>query len=640
MKLENINEKWRIINCKVPILAILSVFILFPDFLFIGIPSVNENSSPWESLDPSWNQGVLFAKVKNVVWGEDLVFTYGPLSFLATRFITDDLKWMLIGFDIFLSLNLFGFLYVKFKTSNHFLITVILVVLFTLIIPTYLGSGVPVLLFLLLIFWIVQSFKEPNHVNFILQSLILSLLFFIKFNTGLVSFAFVVLGTIYRFYAKANFKWWSLIYIGFTFLLITILSGYLNVSIPSYISGGINIINGYNDIMYIFDKSNLPTIIFAVISILTVFLLLLFSLIKDKKSGPEIIFYLTIFSMASYILFKQGFTRGDAQHIEEFYMYFIILAMLFAINNEKPHTWTNKIQITSTIFILVIFCFKISLYPIDFGQTLKRFDKSKYYLQISQTKSSFSDLFSNEKSFNLPQRIIDKIGQQSVDVIPWNMMMAFENKLNFTQRPIFQSYSAYNKFLGDLNASFYQSDEAPKFVLYELQTIDYRYPLFDEPKTQLIILRNYSCVDTFNLNNRLVLLLEKKKNASKIKLVKSKSYQLHINDSIIPQENRFYEILIEKKIKGKIKSLVFHSPSIQLSIQTVSGRKNVYRTSKNLLESGIYVTPLFSNTEDTYRYLNKSIENDSNKIQSFKIIINDFGSFENNYTVNEYLVMQ
>lgn len=245
-------------------------------------------------------------------------------------------------------------------------------------------------------------------------------------------------------------------------------------------------------------------------------------------------------------------------------------------------------------------------------------------------------MYLNKTSFELPKRIKEKIGSNSIDVMPWNMMMAFENNLNLKHRPIFQSYSAYNKFLGDLNANFYQSANAPKFVFYEFQTIDFRYPILDEPKTQLILFKNYSCVDTFSLNNRLILLFEKKENTPKIEFIKGNSYELQFNDSIVPQKNTFYEILIKKKLKGNIKSFVFHAPSIQLSIRTKNGIKNNYRTSKNLLESGISCTPLFYNTLDVYRYLNNPVKNDSNEIQSIKIKINDFGSFEKKYTVNEY----
>lgn len=365
MNLQNIKGKCSTLNWNAILICLFIVYTLFPNFLFIGIPVISKDGLPWQSIDPSWVQGVLFANTKNVVWGEDFIFTYGPLSYLSTRLIIEDLKWLLIGFVIFLSLNLFGFLYAKLNTKNYFSYGIIFFVLLFLMIPTYLGSGMPIMLFLLLIFWITQSFKEPNHINFIFQSLILTLLFFIKFNTGLVSFVFVVMASIYRFYIHSKFKWWGIIYIGLSFILIIIWGNYLNVSLVNYLKGGINIINGFNDIMYIFDERKTVVIFIAVVSILSVSLIILLDMLKDKKNGHEIIFHLFIFFMASYILFKQGFTRGDDQHIEEFYTYFILLAFIFIIKTEKPIISNNKIPIISIIFIFVFLSLRFTYFSIQ-----------------------------------------------------------------------------------------------------------------------------------------------------------------------------------------------------------------------------------------------------------------------------------
>jgi hypothetical protein len=64
-----------------------------------------------QGIDPSWKIATTLALENGWVWGEDIVFTYGPLAFLSTRFLDNIPGFFLLLFDIFILGQLGIFLY-------------------------------------------------------------------------------------------------------------------------------------------------------------------------------------------------------------------------------------------------------------------------------------------------------------------------------------------------------------------------------------------------------------------------------------------------------------------------------------------------------------------------------------------------
>lgn len=62
--------------------------------------------------------------------------------------------------------------------------------------------------------------------------------------------------------------------------------------------------------------------------------------------------------------------------------------------------------------------------------------------------------------------IIALVGQDSIDVYPYFNEYVIANKLNYRHRPSFQNYMTLTPVLDKLNADFFASNQAPKFVLW------------------------------------------------------------------------------------------------------------------------------------------------------------------------------
>ena len=92
------------------ILALLAaLFLLLPRYFFSPIGS---------GLDISWAMSLHYAFRDRLVFGEDLVFTFGPLGVLATRLpIGEGITLLLCAWDLFFYLSLLNVLWFAVSAS-------------------------------------------------------------------------------------------------------------------------------------------------------------------------------------------------------------------------------------------------------------------------------------------------------------------------------------------------------------------------------------------------------------------------------------------------------------------------------------------------------------------------------------------
>jgi hypothetical protein len=103
----------------------------------------------------------------------------------------------------------------------------------------------------------------------------------------------------------------------------------------------------------------------------------------------------------------------------------------------------------------------------------------------------------------LPQDVVDELRQGTVDVVPFDLQLAFAYGLEWDPQPVLQSYSAYRPYLDHLDAQHLLGPRAPRFVVYTAESIDGRYPLFDEPETYRVLFQRYQVLQ--RVSNLLIL---------------------------------------------------------------------------------------------------------------------------------------
>ncbi len=608
------------------LIAFFGAFFLFPGFYDMTVGAINPQNYLYDSLDPSWAITLNYANIHNLTWGKDFAFTYGPLSYLAIRIGWGVSKWQFLVFDLFCFINLFLFFFISYKKSVNKIFSIAAIVSVTLILPTYLGGAMALLLFLTLIFYIRQTIEKQRWIYYTFSMVLLVLIYFIKFNTALISFFPYYGMLIYLAIAKKEKIWVLLTVAILPIIVILLMSHLLHLEIYGYIISGMEMVKGYNEIMYLENIVSRQQYLFCYFFIIVAIGCIFYKMYRTKETLLKSAFILGLFMTALFVLYKQAFVRADVQHVMEFFKYTAVLLVCFSIDffGERPFSFVSFSMESlkdSTVFlirfskgflkykdkfimsVLVAVLIGIPFYSYCVNTENNIFDLKakldrKNYINGYKAFTPTSGFLLFPNNNQLPQPIIDKIGNQTVDVYPWNIHLLLENKLNYLPRPVIQSYTAYTPYLEELNFNHYNSAKAPKFVLYDYAGTDYRYPLFDETKMNLVLLKRYKIADSFIHNGRHILLLEKNGNSNPVKLHFIREYAITTDSPIIPQEGIYYEVEVYNTLQGRLYSLFDHAPAIDLGIKTEDNTIQDFKTSKPLLQTGLFSNRLILKTKD------------------------------------------
>ncbi|WP_295794320.1 hypothetical protein [Mucilaginibacter sp.] len=566
----------------------------------------------WLGLDVSWKVTLDYAFAKHWAWGKDIVYTYGPLANLSTRTGQGIPALAMALFDLFLVIN-FYFVFADFiKNNTNKLSAFAIVICLALLVNPCFGSDTSWVLLFFIIYWMIKTFIEPRPLYLAILITLTMLAFYIKMNTGLIAMVLLCGHFINMFIAKKLtiinlFGWFA------WFIVLIMLSAILlNVSILSYITGSLEIIKGYNDVMYL-DESHAVIETALYLLFLAMLALLLYSLwrqVAAKKHNQ--IMYTIAGIVFLFLLQKQAVLRNDAQHLYEYFSFApLVLLCNFTARNAQKSTLKYSM-------IIVLFALGFVLYNRGAAYSLSsRVAAPVTYIKQVVAYRPASHINHPGKRY-VPQRVLDIIGNKPVDVFPWDSEYAIENKLNYKPRPVFQSFSAYTEGLEKINYDYFVK-QAPNFLIYDYDAIDNRYPFNDESLANLFILRNYTLADTFASNQRQRLVLQRNDKTAPLQFKHIKRFEFSPTDTIPVTNFNFIKLDVQYNLPGKIKAFVNKPPHVQISYMRADGKWFTYKTSPELLKMGLYVGCLVTNDDEYIALLN---DKPAAAIKKIKLIVN------------------
>jgi hypothetical protein len=585
------------------IILIITILYLIPKEIW---------NTPYINLDPSWQIALNLAIKQQLIWGKDIVFTYGPLGYLSTGLPVYTSAFLIGLFTLYISASGGFFLYILFKAVKQ-KYELIFITVFLLLNGHFLFLRDSIALYFYALFFMLYYLNSGKWYSIIPVIINCILAFFIKVNTGII-LIFVFIGFMLYIFRLSliNLKEFLIYIFSYTSLLYT-LSYLLNVDLLFYIKNSLFIIAGYNDAMVLFP--NLDSLLFAFLIIASIIFLTILNIKKILNSKHELFIFINL-ALLLYIFFKQSFVRGDG-HTDLFFIsspFLIILIFLF----------TNKRQIKEYSYYAIIIACLLSVAGFK-GQRIKMLASNLGYISISKYMGHY--IFfpskkldnSNEiKSRELPERVRDIIGNKTVDVLGFETSYIHYNGLNYNPRPVIQSYSAYGPELIQLNVNKYESNTAPDFVLYHPGSIDGRHPFWDEAPIYLSLFRNYIIVDTFssinlsfneldtrnNVPNKLFLFKKNNKKRSVTKTV-IKDTIIHFNNKInIPHSNNILYMEMESELTtlGKIQRLLFQPSLAHMKMQYADGDSTYCRLILPVMKAGVPINKKVIDPDAAYLF--------------------------------------
>lgn len=306
-----------------------------------------------------------------------------------------------------------------------------------------------------------------------------------------------------------------------------------------------------------------------------------------------------------FILWKHGFVRAGLFHSGFYFGLVPIVALaLEAIPTQhfKARTWARALGGLCCLICLLTMqsFFFLSLssaaaqpfhaIPANLRALLRPAEFQRQMLQLQQAQLAETAL----------PEIRKIVGRSSVDVFGQDQSYAIFNGLNYRPRPIFQSYMAYNTPLMRMNEQFYFSPAAPEYLLFRMAPVDRRYAPLEDAAVLQDVLINYEPIQGENQ----FLLLKPKRAPVAPKLTLLREGTVRTGEPILlnqsGQTDLWLHVRVQPTLLGHARQFFYKPPILRLALWHNSSKQGAswFRAPAPMLDAGFVVSPTLANTDD------------------------------------------
>lgn len=620
--------------------ATLAIVYLF----FITFPAIYLPTGT--GLDRSWQYAINYLPGSSFIYGKDVMFAYGPLGFLLLPQNIGNNVLISMIFQVLMhvlfTLALFYFLY----RAKHKLQVILFIVFYLALgmLVSWWGGEYNLLMLLGLLLCIAfDKNKIFQYSSVAVCGVLAGLMLFIKFNLGMGALAMLIIFTASVIITQRKKAWRVLLAGAAIYITTVVIIAFIYLKSPvdiiSWFWYSFDIAGGYSDAMSI-TGSYLSVLMGALM--LLVYLTLIFIFWKQK--AHPLLYIALIFSVPVFLAFKHGFCRQDIWHELSILVVPAILCVLLLNANNKKELLTciSGFIITFALTIAIIHPNANKL-PIDQAPVNRLFTSTAELIgqdsgvpaivsmwgdRLKKLSYDNADLLWNKKGYigisyffnydnllnwldeksnswlaadRLPPEMLNilKSGGGTVDVLPWEISYIPANNLNWSPKFTLQSYNAYTSALDLRDSIHYTGEQAPTYLIVELNSLDFRNILLDTPASWYSILTNYELAYQDSTGSRL--LLKKKTPGTGDKRLPLGSINGHSYQwvDVPPSGNLlFAKMDMRLNLAGRIARTFFRVPPVYLDLLFDSGRYISYRISPDTARNGLLINFVPSEYQD------------------------------------------
>jgi hypothetical protein len=215
----------------------------------------------------------------------------------------------------------------------------------------------------------------------------------------------------------------------------------------------------------------------------------------------------------------------------------------------------------------------------------------------------------------------------TVDVYPVRQSVIVAHDLPYAPRPIFQSYSAYTPVLAKLNADHLLTRRAAETILFDVRTIDNRYPSLDDGLSWPRLLALYDLQEV--AEDFLVLHRSSAPRATQLEPLSTLTTRFGQPLSLPPgNELLWAEIDLDPTLAGQWLALLDKPPLVTIQIVIPGRPQRFFRLVPDMARAGFLLSPLVED-RDAWRSLADGSwprELSDRRLTSITLSAGDFGS--------------
>ncbi len=568
----------------------LWITLLSLGVFFFVLPSrfVTTDLSP--GLDPSWQLSLHLAVERGLVFGRDFIFTYGPLGILSTRLnFAAHVPYFFLG-DVLIYGTL---VYVLAKAASLYRSGI--EPLYLLLAATFFGKEVlsvdlVVILFNFLLFLVFYFLNTKSLIALGLAIVHALIIFYTKLNLGLAALGVFAVVFLFLFLQGERKK--TLAAAAVLAVLLLGSAAFLHVDLPRYAYASLQIVQGYNDSMYLAVPEKAAALREALPSFLLFIAFCLYRFMT-VRSEPQAFARSALALGFLFLIFKQSFVRAD-EHVSTYFDFApLLLGIVFLFEEKKLARWMlGPLCLVSLAFAFAHHGYRLTGDYVDF----KWRGGQRYVDELSR----HSEL-GLKSSASVPATIQAAVAGKSVDIIPWDIDQLYFSGLSYAPRPVMQSYSAYTSYLDGKNAAFFARPSSPLNVLYLFRCIDYRYCFFDEAKTKRELQRLYDV----SLNEEPYVVLQKRTVPREVKSRPFESRTGEIGKPFPLRPTRglqYATIKIRYSLLGTLTRIFLRPPELQIRFRVKGKMSRPFRLIVPIAKGGVLVSRYLQNTTDAAKY--------------------------------------
>lgn len=454
--------------------------------------------TPTRGLDQSWWAGLYMAAHDGMRFGEDIVFTYGPLGILRTPWLfysgTLSLIPYLYGAVIFSAFSI-ALIAILRRRIGWFPAALVALALLLFLKQTELSVGLAMFASILIIE------RRPSSRGLLTFAVAGGLLAGIetlgKLSVGPVIVVVLLLGLTG---ARARFRDVAvyLLTLIATAVGLWLITGQSIGDLPGFIVNSVQIVSGYSEAMTLYDQpSQIANLLFVVLTAIATVVWTLSGRYQDRRADLAAGAIALVITFAFY---KQAVIRIDGIHMAA---YFALIALLWvAIPPRRGLLVVSLAGFAALAVTATLYSNSESPGPghnpitnlgdfVSEGRTA--LSPGRQRREMAAARSDLQD------EYGIEPRLLDEIGDRPVSVEPWETMAAWAYGLNWSPVPVFQNYSAYTTRLDEINSDRINSPDGPEVILrhtgrfkrFPQRGIDSRLMAWDPPAQAVATLCNF-----------------------------------------------------------------------------------------------------------------------------------------------------
>ena len=529
-----------------------------------------------EGLDASWRLATNYGLSHGFQFGKNLIFTSGPLSFIYTRQYYPGLYSLMLALSVLVIAALTIGSWSVARRSRRVLI---------LALPLLLAQAPDfdaVFLFVpMLLLWVssLAAERQAKTVVLALLTIVCALLPLVK---GSFAVAVVVLGalTLTADGRRRPLRAAGLLALFAATLAVAWLAcGQAPASFADYVTSEAQFISGYTDAMSLPGPASEP-ILFVLAAALILALGAAGLYRRSLACGLGL-------ALTLFLSFKAGFVRQDGH---------VLIATSALLLSGFLVTVAGQGKVASLALPLAIGAWCLISRPYTAIDTLS--DLSRATDAAGRSAGAVwtlaADRGSARRTFEaalagIRARFSLAGLAGKVDLYPTELSVVLANGLNWDPRPVIQSYSAYTDRLALLNAESLTRPEAPDTVLFQIATIDHRYPALDDGRSWPLLMSRYSPVglrgDYVELQKRVV------SAATAIGAPVADREALFGERVALPAGPIWAEIDVEPSLVGRLVSAAYKLPLLTMTIDYENGTSRDFRFIAAMARGGFLLSP-------------------------------------------------